>query len=130
MIKFIIFLFCLLVVCKQPSLCKDYLQGYLSYRNCGIIGIQYLKNIIGEIEVVYLYKDSPAEKAGLKIGDCIFKVDSQKLTPDTNDQQLIIGPPESKVCLFIKRNNKVYCSWVIRKDYREFDNQELMEYFK
>jgi C-terminal processing protease CtpA/Prc len=34
------------------------------------------------IIVVYVYKDSPAETAGLKRGDIILKINNQELTPD------------------------------------------------
>lgn len=41
------------------------------YRGLGIL-IQ--NNDVGRIEILRVYKDSPAEEAGLKVGDCILKI--------------------------------------------------------
>ena len=38
------------------------------------LGILIQNNADGRIEILRVYKDSPAEKAGLKVGDCILRI--------------------------------------------------------
>jgi len=65
------------------------------------------KNIEEGMLVTQVVKNSPAEKAGLKSGDVIIKVDDNRLT-NSNDLAIIIGnkDPGTKVTFTILSNNK------------------------
>jgi carboxyl-terminal processing protease len=60
----------------------------------------------GGIQIEYLFPDQPAEKAGIRVGDLIVKVDGQDVT-DMNVMEaisLIRGPRDSEVLLTILRD--------------------------
>jgi carboxyl-terminal processing protease len=59
----------------------------------------------GGVELKYLFAGQPAEKAGLKVGDVIMKIDGQDVTKMdlTEAISLIRGPRGSEVVLTIKR---------------------------
>ena len=61
-----------------------------------------------DIKIVSPFKNSPAEKAGLKPGDIIKKVDGKSITGLTLPEvtNLIKGPSGSEVKLIIKRGTK------------------------
>ncbi len=62
----------------------------------------------GGVKLQHLFKDSPAEKAGLQDGDVIVKVDGKDITMlDLNDAvALIRGPRGTPVTLTVKREDK------------------------
>jgi carboxyl-terminal processing protease len=62
----------------------------------------------GGVEVTYLFSDQPAEKAGLRVGDVIMKVDGQDVTQMdlTEAISLIRGPRGTEVVLTIKRGEE------------------------
>ena len=61
-------------------------------------------NVFGFIR--YVYKGSPAEKAGLKRGDLFMKVDDQQLTV-TNYQTLLFTKASYKLSLAVVSDNKI-----------------------
>ncbi|MFN4219369.1 MAG: S41 family peptidase [bacterium] len=71
----------------------------------------------GEIDVVEIIDDSPAEKAGIKPGDKIIKVDDKDVRDISLDvvQSMIRGPENTNVKLTIKRDDKILEFNLIRK---------------
>lgn len=71
------------------------------------IGVQYsLNNNTAIVERVFV--DSPAERAGIKAGDIIEKVDGVSIDGMTTDEikQRVIGEEGSKVVISVLRDNK------------------------
>ena len=71
------------------------------------IGVQYsLNNNTAIIERVFV--DSPAERAGIKAGDIIEKVDGESIDGMSTDEikQRVIGEEGSKVVISVLRDNK------------------------
>jgi len=71
----------------------------------------------GEVLIVEVIEDSPAEKEGLKAGDKIIKVDDKDITGLSLDtiQSMIRGPENTTVKLTIKRDNKIMEFNIVRK---------------
>lgn len=91
---------------------KDDLQGKFE----GIGAQLGLKN--GRIIVIAPLKNSPAEKSGVKAGDFINAVDSEKTAGWTLNQAVskIRGPKRTKVKLTLERNNKELTVDIIRDE--------------
>ncbi|GIW64556.1 MAG: peptidase S41 [Patescibacteria group bacterium] len=91
---------------------KDDLQGKFE----GIGAQLGLKN--GRIIVIAPLKNSPAEKSGVKAGDFINAVDSEKTAGWTLNQAVskIRGPKGTKVKLTLERNNKELTVDIIRDE--------------
>ncbi|MCS7003878.1 MAG: S41 family peptidase [Cytophagales bacterium] len=72
----------------------------------GEIGVDIMKNSSGKIMIYYLLKNSPAEKAGLKIGDEILQIDGLSLqNKNVHDiNNLLRGQVGTKVELLIRKN--------------------------
>ncbi|MCX7881140.1 MAG: S41 family peptidase [Patescibacteria group bacterium] len=89
---------------------KDDLEGKFE----GIGAQLGLKN--GVIIIVAPLKNSPAEKAGVKAGDYILKVDNQPTNNWTLNQAVskIRGPKGTKVKLTLKRNDKEINATIVR----------------
>lgn len=71
----------------------------------------------GEVDVIEVIEDSPAEKEGIKPGDKIVKVDDKDIRDMSLDviQSMIRGPENTSVKLTIKRGNKFIDFNIIRK---------------
>jgi len=70
-------------------------------------GFPSITNVLGAARVEEVEKDSPAEKAGLKVGDIITAVDSTKLDADHLLGDLIAArKPGNKVELSITRGTQ------------------------
>ncbi len=65
--------------------------------------------IDGKLIIVEPYEDSPADRAGLKAGDQILKVNDIPVTDNTDDAaaSLLNGLPNTKVKLQIKRQSEI-----------------------
>ena len=50
------------------------------------IGIQFVRNDKGEYSVMSVWKDSPADKAGVMIGDQIKTINGEAAAPMTSEQ--------------------------------------------
>lgn len=69
------------------------------------IGVQYFDG--GDINVITnVFKNSPAEKAGLQAGDIIQKVDGVPVTKDNKIKDMVLGKAGTKVVLDILRNSE------------------------
>lgn len=53
--------------------------------------------------IIRVYKDSPAEKAGIQRGDRIVKIDGVELTAEEDITEKILGQPNTEVKLSIQR---------------------------
>lgn len=86
---------------------KKQYEGYLG------IGVKYQK-VNGDVVIVSVMRESPAEKAGLKIGDVIVKVEGLEVGKLKHNQikDLLFGPPKSFVTL-------------VRKDAKTGELQEM-----
>lgn len=61
----------------------------------------------GSLRVTQVYDDSPAQNAGLQVGDMVVKIDDTDLTTDNIDQaaELIQGDAGTTVTLVVRRDN-------------------------
>ena len=81
------------------------------------IGLQYA-NEDGEARVMRVFKDSPAEKAGIEVGDIIFAVDGKIIDDleNTELRELVLGEKGSEVIIGIRRGNETFDLSVIRDE--------------
>lgn len=86
---------------KETDEWESYLNGEFSG-----IGISFQKNDKGEYQVTEVFKDSPAEKSGIKIGDIILKVDGNLYKTSEEMSEHIRGESGTTVELILMRNNK------------------------
>lgn len=70
------------------------------------MGVEIQRQKDGKIKIVTIFKNSPAEKSGFKIGDIIVKVGNKSVEDmDTNEvSKLIKGKVGTKVTITIERN--------------------------
>lgn len=70
------------------------------------------------ILIISIYENSPAEKAGLKVGDKITKIDDMVVTLDNYDQAInnIRGHKGESVVFTVNRNDKVFEATVVRDE--------------
>lgn len=73
--------------------------------------------IDGKLIIIEPHEDSPADKAGLKAGDQILKVNDVTVTDDENDAaaSLLKGLPNTKVKLQVKRQDKTFDAELTRE---------------
>ena len=87
-------------------------EGYSDFApsNVGIIGLKYLHKIGETSTVIDVYPNTPAERAGILVGDRILEVDGSNILPLTADQvfSIIAGKPETTVELKLMRCNQNY----------------------
>lgn len=100
---------------KEYSTFKESMQGG-NFSGVGIVMFRENREK-GEVVVVEVIEDSPAEKNGIKSGDKIIKVDDKDITNISLDtiQSMIRGPENTKVKLTIKRDDKLLDFELIRK---------------
>ena len=82
--------------------------------NVGIIGLKYLHKIGETSTVIDVYPNTPAERAGIQLGDRILEVDGSNIIPLTADQvfSIIAGKPETTVELKLMRCNQNYGAYL------------------
>lgn len=93
---------------------ENYLNGEFSG-----IGISFQQNDKGEYQVTDVFKDSPAEKAGIKAGDIILKVDGKLYEASEEMSEHIRGKNGTKVELVLMRGNKQINLSMTRKTVKE-----------
>ena len=84
------------------------------------IGINVSANENGEIVVIGIHKDSPSERAGIKEGDILFKVEDIFVTEENLDEAIKKIKVDEKglgttVKLTLKRNGEEYETDVLRE---------------
>ncbi len=97
-------------------------QGILDQRmrqqgHFGGLGIS-IKSTDSSLIVMNVFKDTPAQKQGLKIGDRIVSINGKKVSDMESKlaSELLRGPKGSKVQLGIKRNGKSVALEISRDD--------------
>ena len=82
------------------------------------VGI-YIAGTMTTMEVTYVIKDSPAEKAGLKMGDKIIAINGQKVSDIGYNQAayLLMGQTGSTVVITVLRNGEKLDIPVVRGNY-------------
>lgn len=77
------------------------------------IGVRYFDG--GDINIITdIFKDSPAEKAGLQAGDIIQKVDGITINAENSIQDMVLGEAGTIVNLEILRNGEVININIVR----------------
>jgi C-terminal processing protease CtpA/Prc len=78
--------------------------------NVGIIGVKYLHRSGEMSTVIDVYPNTPAEAAGIHVGDRILEVDGTNIIPFTADQvfSVIAGNPGVPVALKMMRCDHDY----------------------
>lgn len=99
---------------KETAEWESYLNGEFSG-----IGISFQKNDNGEYQVTEVFKDSPAEKAGIKPGDIILKVDDKLYETSEEMSEHIRGKSGTKVELVLMRDNKKVNASMTRETVKE-----------
>lgn len=91
---------------EKGSVTRGYLGAYTQGIDKDLAESFNLKNTDGAL-VAKVVKDSPADKAGLKQGDIITKVDGKKVkTPAGLRNKVLLKKPGSKMTFTILRNGK------------------------
>lgn len=82
------------------------------------IGV-YITGTATTMEVTYVITDSPAQKAGMKMGDKIIAVDGQKVSEVGYNQtmNLIVGQLGTTVVITVSRNGEIIDLPVVRGNY-------------
>jgi carboxyl-terminal processing protease len=98
-----------------PSDAANYINSLNGESFTGI-GI-YLDIENNEIVIISTIKNSPAEKAGLKLNDKIIEIDGIPVKDKTGEEviDMIRGPEGSKIKLKINRNGKILIKNILRE---------------
>lgn len=99
---------------KETDEWESYLNGEFSG-----IGISFQKNDNGEYQVTEVFKDSPAEKSGIKAGDIILKVDGNLYKTSEEMSEHIRGKSGTTVELVLMRDNKEISASITRETVKE-----------
>ena len=99
---------------KENAAWERYLNGAFSG-----IGISFQKNDNGEYQVTEVFKNSPAENAGIKSGDIILKVDGKLYDTSEEMSEHIRGKNGTKVELVLRRDNKEINATMTRETVKE-----------
>ena len=99
---------------KETDEWESYLNGEFSG-----IGISFQKNDNGEYQVTEVFKDSPAEKSGIKAGDIILKVDGNLYKTSEEMSEHIRGKSGTTVELVLMRDNKEINASITRETVKE-----------
>ena len=99
---------------KETDEWESYLNGEFSG-----IGISFQKNDKDEYQVTEVFKDSPAEKSGIKAGDIILKVDGNLYKTSEEMSEHIRGKSGTTVELVLMRENKEIKASITRETVKE-----------
>jgi len=108
------FFSCTAILAENPKFKLGVQEAYSDFvpSNVGIIGLKYLHKTGETSTVIDVYPNTPAEQAGIQVGDRILEVDGSSIIPLTADQvfAVIAGRPETTVELKMMRCNQNYGS--------------------
>lgn len=109
----------------EPEAAKDLLDAFAG--KTGVVGL-YAENKNGQVVVLTVYADSPAEKAGVRVGDVILAVDGRRLDKDSDSSEtglLIRGEAGEPVVLEVAREGAVLEIKMVREE-RAFVRAEML----
>ncbi|NQY80398.1 MAG: PDZ domain-containing protein [Candidatus Caenarcaniphilales bacterium] len=103
--------------------------------NKGILGVKYLHRQNSESTVIQVYPNTPAERAGVRVGDKIVAVDGVSVRPyDANHVfALIEGPPGSPVDLSMLRCSadcRPYQLRLVRMDMNQIQSNNIFRIYR
>jgi len=103
--------------------------------NRGILGVKYLHQKNKNSVVISVYPNTPAERAGIQVGDQIIAVDGINVMPYDADHvfSLIDGLPGSPVTLSMLRCSpqcKPYQARLVRMDMNELNSDNVFKIYK
>jgi|GEM_PF-2674498 len=102
------------ILAENPKFKLGVQEAYSDFvpSNVGIIGLKYLHKTGDTSTVIDVYPHTPAEQAGIQVGDRILEVDGSSIIPLTADQvfAVIAGRPETTVELKMMRCDQNYGS--------------------
>jgi len=103
--------------------------------NRGILGVKYLHQKNKNSVVISVYPNTPAERAGIQVGDQIIAVDGINVMPYDADHvfSLIDGLPGSPVTLSMLRCTaqcKPYQARLVRMDMNELNSDNIFKIYK
>jgi len=111
---FVLFITLIQVQAENPKFKLGVQEAYSDFvpSNVGIIGLKYLHRTGETSTVIDVYPNTPAEQAGIQVGDRILEVDGSSIIPYTADQvfAVIAGRPETTVELKMMRCNSSFAS--------------------
>lgn len=84
------------------------------------VGLEVYGGISGILVVISVVKESPADIAGITVGDFILKINDEEAKSLLFEQAInkISGAAGSKVELLIERNNQIYKFSIVRAVYQ------------
>jgi C-terminal processing protease CtpA/Prc len=103
--------------------------------NRGILGVKYLHQKNKNSVVISVYPNTPAERAGIQVGDQIIAVDGINVMPYDADHvfTLIDGLPGSPVTLSMLRCTtqcRPYQARLVRMDMNELNSDNVFKIYK
>ena len=103
--------------------------------NRGILGVKYLHQKNKNSVVISVYPNTPAERAGIQVGDQIISVDGINVMPYDADHvfSLIDGLPGSPVTLSMLRCTaqcRPYQARLVRMDMNELNSDNIFKIYK
>lgn len=109
---------------------KDEVESFTQSinRNYVGIGVQYI-NTDGNAIIFKVYKNTPAEKAGVQAGDIIDSVDGEKVSGKTNAEikALVQGKAGTKVTLGLVRDGKTILLDITREQVASTTYGKMLE---
>lgn len=106
--------------------------------NVGIIGMKYLHKPGSMSTVVEIYPHTPAERAGIRVGDRLLAVNGANIIPYNSDQvfAMIAGLPGAPIRLqFMRCNNYgsncyTFDKELIRMDMNQLNSDRVYQIYK
>ena len=103
--------------------------------NKGILGVKYLHRRNSESTVIQVYPNTPAQRAGIVVGDKIVAVDGVSVRPYDADNvfALIEGPPGTSVDLNMLRCSidcKPYQVRLTRMDMNQIQSDNIFRIYR
>ena len=71
------------------------------------------------LRITDIYPRSPAEKAGLQIGDIIVQIDGLSITSESNFEAMCTGDANEVINIVVKRNDETFATNVTIAEYNE-----------
>jgi carboxyl-terminal processing protease len=109
----------------EPKAAQNFTKTFAG--QTGVVGL-YAENQAGQVVITIVFPDSPAEKAGLHIGDVILAINDVTLDQATDSSEtglMIRGAPGTTVRLSIQRQGQILEFNLVRQ-VREFVSSRML----